>query len=98
MLPARHPQSLPSAAPVLAQDKALSLHPWVPGHGRVPNCSPQNAAYKSQQVSGCGAPSQGQLRGGRTGSLGPPSSPGAGGRQWEELVKRTLTETLFSQS
>lgn len=41
MLPARHPQSLPSAAPVLAQDKALSLHPWVPGHGRVPNCSPQ---------------------------------------------------------
>lgn len=57
---------------------------------------PQNAAYKSQQASGCRAAGQGHPVRGQDRIPRPPRLP----RRWREAVgragERTLTETLFS--
>lgn len=101
MPPARHPQSLPSAAPVLARDKTFSLHPSGPipgvsGHGRVPHCSPQTQPTSPSRRQAAEHPAKGTLRGGQDRIPRPPQLP----RRWREAVgragERTLTETLFS--
>lgn len=72
-------------------------HPHGLWTWKGPSLLPPNAAYKSQQASGRGTPSQGHP----TRGAGPdPSAPPRLPRRWREAVgragERTLTETLFS--